>query len=138
MNLSCCAILFFAVAVIASHGAESNTIVQVANRSFTNATITSDGVFVKVISSSGIERFPISRMTTNEQAQWNYNPAAAAIQTKQAAAANAAFNASLAKQQAAAKAANEAKAAPAKSPYPNMSQKDLDEMARQNAPYEYR
>jgi len=89
-----------------NHANETNTIVQVANRSFTNATITSDGVFVRVVSGSGIEKFPISRMTTNEQARWNYNPVAAASQVKQAAVADAALRASLAKQKAASDADN--------------------------------
>ena len=106
MNMSRIIGLLFAVGVIAVHANETNTIVQVANRSFTNATITSDGVFVKVVSDTGIEKFPISRMTTNEQARWNYNPVAAAIQVKQAAVADAALRASLAKQKAASDADN--------------------------------
>ena len=89
------------VSVLTIHAAAAaDTVVQVAGRSYTNATITSDGVFVKVISGTGIERFPISRMTTNEQARWHYNSATAAIQAEKAAEADAVLREQMAAQSA--------------------------------------
>ena len=99
MNLSCCAILFFSVAVIASHAAESNRVqilpvvtsnlgAVVASRTAEfNLTLTVDGVTfsnvvfgtvtpvsVSIRHSSGIEKIPLWKLPSDLQKRYGYDP----------------------------------------------------------------